>query len=95
VGFRKGPHAGILAATFCGAQFFTAAIWGKISDKYGRKPAVCIGILGTSLGMFVLGLSKTYEFAILGRAISGILSGNLVIIITPHIIKSTSYVSLV
>ena len=76
-GNRLGIYAGILAASFCGAQFFSSMIWGAVSDRYGRKPAIFIGTLGAAMGMLLFGFSATYTQAVAGRIVSGILSGNL------------------
>jgi hypothetical protein len=75
-----GYHAGALAGTFCAAQFFSAVLWGKFSDEYGRKPGIILGVIGAAIGMLVLGFSKTFLQAILGRALCGFLSGNIGVI---------------
>ena len=56
-------------ASFCGAQFCSSIIWGRISDAYGRKPAVIAGTLGAAVGMLVFGFAKTYTQAVLGKRI--------------------------
>ena len=76
-GERLGYYVGGLAAAFCSAQFFSSVFWGKVSDIYGRKPAILIGTIGTVFGMLVFGLAKSYPQAILGRVIAGLLSGNI------------------
>lgn len=76
-GLELGYYAGGLAASFCGAQFFSSILWGMISDRYGRKPAITIGTLGTAVGMIIFGCAKSYSSALVGRVISGLLSGNL------------------
>lgn len=76
-GAELGYYTGGLAAAFCGAQFVTAVVWGKLSDKYGRKPILIFGTFGAGLGMLIFGFSRTYTQAILGRVVSGLLSGNL------------------
>jgi MFS family permease len=55
-------------------------LWGVISDRYGRKFALLTGTFGAAIGMAVFGSAKTYSQAILGRALCGLLSGNLGII---------------
>jgi MFS family permease len=79
-GSNLGYYTGGLSAAFCGAQFITAIHWGKLSDKYGRKPILIFGTIGAGLGMLIFGFSKDYTQAIFGRFISGLLSGNLGVI---------------
>ena len=76
-GSQLGYYAGGLAASFCGAQFCSSILWGMFSDKYGRKPAIAIGTLGAAVGMVIFGSATNYTYALIGRIISGLLSGNL------------------
>ncbi len=76
-GHRLGIYAGGLAASFSGSQFLSSYLWGKISDKFGRKPSVVIGTLGAAIGMLIFGLSKSYTQAVIGRCIAGLLNGNI------------------
>jgi len=76
-GHRLGVYAGGLAASFSGSQFLSSYLWGKISDKFGRKPSVVIGTLGAAVGMLIFGLSKSYTQAVIGRCIAGLLNGNI------------------
>lgn len=81
---KDGPnlaiYVGMLAACFCGAQFISTPIWAMLSDRYGRKPTLFLGTLGTGLGMLIFGFATTYEQAIAGRVISGLLCGNLAVL---------------
>ena len=59
-GEALGYHAGILAASFCGAQFCTSVLWGVISDRYGRKISTIVGTLGAGVGILIFGFAKTF-----------------------------------
>lgn len=59
-GDQLGYHAGILAASFCGAQFCSSVPWGILSDRFGRKPVVVIGTFGAAIGLIMFGLSKSF-----------------------------------
>lgn len=76
-GHRLGYYCGGLAASFCTGQFCSSVAWGWLSDKYGRKPTLVLGTLGTAVGTAVFGFARSYPQAILGRITSGLLSGNL------------------
>ena len=52
-------------------------MWGAASDRYGRRPALLGGLLGTALSAICFGFSPTYSFAVLSRFIWGILNGNI------------------
>lgn len=76
-GSKLGIYAGILAAMFCAAQLCSSLLWGMFSDAYGRRPALVLGTLGAGFGMLVFGMAETYTVAVVGRLLSGVLSGNL------------------
>jgi len=40
---------GLLFASFSGMQFLFAPMWGRLSDRIGRKPVLVGGLIGTSL----------------------------------------------
>ena len=48
-------YAGITGASFSLSQFFTGVMWGRLSDRIGRKPVILFGLTGTltSLVLFV------------------------------------------
>ncbi len=52
-------------------------IWGKLSDLYGRKPILLIGISIFLIGSVLCGLSSNAEFLIIARAIQGLGSASL------------------
>lgn len=43
---------GLLMAVYSFMQLLFSPIWGKISDKIGRKPVMLIGIAGLSISFF-------------------------------------------
>ena len=40
---------GVLTAAFSAAQILSAPIWGRVSDRYGRRPALLIGLVASGL----------------------------------------------
>src|SRR5204862_6595740 len=52
-------------------------IYGKLSDLYGRKPLLTIGIVLFLIGSFLSGLSQTMWQLILFRGIQGLGAGAL------------------
>ncbi len=101
-GSALGVHAGLLASSFCGAQFISSMLWGRLSDKIGLKPCLIIGTLGSAIVFFEFGFAKTFTQAVTARAFSGLLNGNVGIMksyvgrITDNTNRSTgfSYLSL-
>ncbi|ORX95889.1 MFS general substrate transporter [Basidiobolus meristosporus CBS 931.73] len=77
-----GYYVGLLAAVFSVTEMFSGLFWGVISDRIGRRPVILIGMLGNFVGCILLGLSKSYSFAIFARCVSGLLNGNIGVVKT-------------
>ncbi|MEX1217217.1 MAG: MFS transporter [Acidimicrobiales bacterium] len=63
---------GLLSATFSLAQLVFAPIWGKLSDRIGRKPIIVLSLCGTAIGSLVTGFAGVLWILFLGRIIDGI-----------------------
>jgi MFS family permease len=70
-------YAGMLITAFAFAEFSTGVIWGRISDKVGRKPVLIGGLGGTALSMIIFGFATDLQTAIIARALGGLLNGNV------------------
>ena len=70
-------YAGMLITSFAFAEFSTGVIWGRISDRIGRKPVLIMGLVGTALSMVSFGFATSLPTAIVARALGGLLNGNV------------------
>lgn len=70
-------YAGMLITAFAFAEFSTGMIWGRVSDRVGRKPVLIMGLIGTCLSMVFFGFSRNLYSAVLARALGGFLNGNV------------------
>ncbi len=68
--------AGLTGAVFSVAQSTTAVLWGRLSDRVGRKPAILFGLLSTMICFLIWGMSTSLTMAITVRAIMGGGNGN-------------------
>lgn len=69
-----GTQFGILMALFGLMQLFFAPLWGKVSDKYGRKVVLIIGMVGLGSAMMFFGLAREIWMLYAAQTASGILS---------------------
>ncbi|WP_243354936.1 MFS transporter [Bacillus litorisediminis] len=65
---------GLLMAVYSFMQLLFAPMWGRISDRIGRKPVIMIGIIGLSLSFFLMALSTELWMLFAARIIGGFLS---------------------
>ncbi|KAI9847604.1 MAG: hypothetical protein M1837_002178 [Sclerophora amabilis] len=70
-------YAGMVTSAFTLAEFSTGVLWGRLSDKIGRKPVLISGLVGTGLSMLIFGFARSLPVALLGRALGGFLNGNI------------------
>lgn len=56
-GARVGLLVGLLMASFSMMQFLFAPVWGRISDRVGRRPVILIGLGGSVVFYAMFGLA--------------------------------------
>jgi len=71
-----GKWAGICGSAFSFAQCMTAAMWGRASDHFGRKPTILAGLILTMFTSLLFGFSTSLGAAIAIRALAGLGNGN-------------------
>ncbi|RUL53653.1 MULTISPECIES: MFS transporter [Lysinibacillus] len=79
-------HVGGLLTIYALASFFTAPLWGQLSDKIGRKQLILIGLIGFCLSFVVFSLFINNLFMLyISRVIGGLFSGALYTSVTGFI----------
>ncbi len=69
-----------LVSIYSLAAFLMGPIWGRFSDKFGRKPALAGTFLGATVSYIFLGFADTLLMLFLARAMSGSMAGNVGIV---------------
>ncbi|RYP53445.1 hypothetical protein DL768_001590 [Monosporascus sp. mg162] len=75
-------YAGLLVSAYAVAEALTAMGWGALSDRYGRKPIVLMGLGGVAISSLIFGLATKYWVALLARFVGGALNGNVAVMQT-------------
>ena len=63
--------AAAVIAVFSAAQMGAAPLWGRLSDRIGRKPVLIAALIGSSIGSLVTGLAGVLWVLFLGRVLDG------------------------
>ncbi|MEO8030441.1 MAG: MFS transporter [Gemmatimonadota bacterium] len=62
---------GVLTSAFPVAQLLSAPSWGRVSDRYGRRPALLIGLIASMLAYVVFGAAHTIWLLLVSRLVQG------------------------
>jgi MFS family permease len=61
-----------LVAAFSAASFVFSPIWGRLSDRVGRKPMLLLSLAGTAVGSLLTGVAGGILLLYVGRIVDGI-----------------------
>ena len=67
----NGLVVGLLVSSFSVAQLLSAPIWGKFSDRYGRRPALLVGLGASALAYLVFAFANSLWLLFLSRLVQG------------------------
>jgi multidrug resistance protein len=68
---------GLLATSFSLMQFIFAPVWGRLSDRVGRRPIILLGLLGSCLSYLGFGIATTLTSLFVARIFAGIAGANI------------------
>jgi MFS family permease len=83
-GLARRLGAGDFAAVMPGAifsvmQFMFIPVWGRLSDRVGRRPVLLWSIAASAVGMAFVGWAPTFALLLAARAWSGIATANIAV----------------
>jgi multidrug resistance protein len=68
---------GALVASFSVAQLLAAPVWGWLSDRYGRRPAILVGLLLSAVAYVIFGFADSLWLLFLSRVVQGLGGGTI------------------
>jgi MFS family permease len=83
-----GILSGIITSAFTMAQLLSSPLWGRFSDKHGRRPALLIALSAAGIAYLVFGFATTLWLLFLSRIIQGA-GGGTVGVIQAYVADST------
>ncbi|MBX3134247.1 MAG: MFS transporter [Gemmatimonadaceae bacterium] len=76
----EGTVIAILVSSFAIAQLASAPLWGRVSDRYGRRPALLIGLASSGVAYIVFAFAGSLELLLLSRIVQGAGGGTVGVI---------------
>lgn len=64
-------HTGLLTGTYILAIFLFAPLWGRLSDGWGRRPVILLGLTGFATTVALFALVESLPLLYLGRFLDG------------------------
>lgn len=76
--FQADPFTvSLLMATYSLGQFIAAPLWGRLSDRMGRKPILLISLVGSVISYTWLAYASSLMVLFAARAVGGLMAGNI------------------
>jgi MFS family permease len=75
-----GILSGIIASAFTVAQLLSSPMWGRFSDKFGRRPALLIALSAAGIAYLVFGFAESLWLLFLSRIVQGAGGGTVGVI---------------
>jgi MFS transporter, DHA1 family, tetracycline resistance protein len=63
---------GLLSTSYSLMQFLFTPVWGRLSDRHGRRPLILLSLAGSCIGFLIFGLARSLLFLFVGRMVAGI-----------------------
>ena len=73
----SGTQIGILVLSYSAAQLLFAPIWGRLSDRFGRRPILIVGLLGSTASYLIFAYASSVLVLLMSRVMAGIGGANI------------------
>ena len=83
-----GAVVGLLVSSFSIAQLISAPLWGKFSDRWGRRPALLVALAASAIAYVIFGFADSLVVLFLSRIVQGA-GGGTVGVIQAYVADST------
>jgi MFS family permease len=83
-----GLWVGILISAFSLAQLLSAPLWGRVSDRYGRRPALLVGLGAAAIAYVVFANANSLWMLLASRLVQGA-GGGTVGVVQAYVADST------
>lgn len=75
-----GMVVALLVMMYSLAQLASAPLWGRMSDRYGRRPVLLVGLAGSAIAYVIFAYATSLELLLLCRIVQGAGGGTIPVI---------------
>ena len=83
-------HIGFLTSIYPLFQLLFVVLWGRLSDKYGRKPIIICGLIGFVIMQLLTGLATSLTMLYVARIFGGIFTSSVIPVSNAYLSDITS-----
>src|SRR5918997_3935228 len=76
----SGTVVGLLVSSFAIAQLIASPFWGRFSDRYGRRPALLIGLTASAIAYVIFAYASSLWLLFVSRIVQGAGGGTVSVI---------------
>jgi DHA1 family multidrug resistance protein-like MFS transporter len=87
---KASLHVGLLTGVFALMQFFFAPLWGRLSDRAGRRPLFIVGLAGYAVFMLLFGIGTNLTMLYAARILGGIFAAAVLPAASAYVADTTS-----
>ena len=80
VHFGIGSVVALLVSTFTVAQLVSAPVWGRFSDRFGRRPALLVALGASAVAYVIFGFADSLAMLFISRIVQGAGGGTVGVI---------------
>lgn len=73
----SGTMVGAVVGVYSIMQFFFAPVWGRLSDRIGRRPVLLISLVASFTGYLMFAFTRSFTVLFASRLIAGIGGANI------------------
>lgn len=78
----------VLISAYAFAQLTTAPLWGRFSDRYGRRPMILLGLMASAVAYAIFGLADSLLLFALSRLFQGGAAGGMTGVVQAYVADS-------
>ncbi len=68
---------GLLTSSYSFMQFLFVPLWGRISDRFGRRPIILMSVFGSFISYLIFGFAGSLAVLFISRMLAGLMGANI------------------